>query len=53
MKIPLACPSCHHPLKINQVKQSMVCENEKLIFSIIDGIPVLIMDQSKPLDAAS
>jgi uncharacterized protein YbaR (Trm112 family) len=53
MKIPLACPSCHTPLSENTATQTLICRGEKLIFPIIDGIPVLIIDQAKPWDNAS
>jgi uncharacterized protein YbaR (Trm112 family) len=53
MTISLACPSCHRLLSEDKATQNLICAHEKLAFPIIDGIPVLIIDQAKPWDIAS
>ena len=53
MTISLACPSCHSLLSEDKKNQTLICAHEKLAFPIIDGIPVLIIDQAKPWDSVS
>jgi len=44
----LACPKCKGAVKL-QEGQGIVCEKCRLIYEIIDEIPVMLIDQAKPL----
>jgi len=45
----LACPKCKGAVKL-QEGQGIVCEKCRLIYEIIDEIPVMLIDQAKPLE---
>ncbi|WP_392560396.1 Trm112 family protein [Orbus mooreae] len=47
----LACPKCFAVMNYNQQEQTLTCVADKLVFSIIDGIPVLIEDEAKSLNS--
>lgn len=38
----IACPKCHQSLHFDEQKTQLVCDEDKLIFNIVDRIPVLI-----------
>jgi len=46
----LACPSCHGPLHYDQDRNDLVCRHCRLVFSITDGIPVLLLEEARKLD---
>jgi len=46
----LACPKCKSDLKFEKEENILICKNCKLIFPIIDDIPVLLIEEAKPLD---
>ena len=43
----LACPQCHGELVYSKDDQQLCCNLDKLIFPIIDGIPMLCIDQAE------
>ena len=43
----LSCPQCHSPLTKNKDSSYLVCEHEQIAFPIIDGIPHLLIKESK------
>ncbi|MGB9873617.1 MAG: Trm112 family protein [Hydrogenobacter sp.] len=45
----LACPKCKGDLIYNTEKQVLICEKCKVFYPIEDGIPVLLIDASRPL----
>ena len=46
----LACPICKGPLDYDKPGQELVCPRDRLAFPIRDGIPVMLVDQARPLD---
>ena len=52
----LVCPLCKGPLQMQRDAQSrpqaLTCAADRLAFPIRDGIPVLLEQEAKPLDAA-
>ncbi|WP_092486255.1 Trm112 family protein [Candidatus Ichthyocystis hellenicum] len=46
----LVCPICKGPLKFLSSEQVLVCSADGLSYPIRDGIPVLIEEESVPLD---
>lgn len=48
----LVCPLSHAPLEYDRSKGELISQQAGLAFPIIDGVPVLLTDQARPLDAA-
>jgi len=47
----IACPICKGPLEYRESALELVCRPDRLAFPIRDGIPVLLEDQARTLDA--
>ena len=45
----LVCPLCKGPLDHLKDKQELVCKADRLAYPIRDGIPVMLIDEAKPL----
>ena len=45
----LACPKCKGPVKLTADGDGLVCEACRLLYEIRDGIPVMLIDEAKPL----
>ncbi|MEA2030397.1 MAG: Trm112 family protein [candidate division Zixibacteria bacterium] len=45
----LACPKCRGKLVEGKDGKSLVCENCKLGFKIVDNIPVLLLEEAQEL----
>ncbi|HDR1022038.1 TPA: Trm112 family protein [Pasteurella multocida] len=45
----VACPMCHGRLTLDQNKQHLVCQFDKVAYAINQGIPVLLAEQAIPL----
>ena len=43
----LACPKCHTKLEFREPAQ-LRCPNCKVLYPIVDGIPVLLIEEGKP-----
>ncbi len=46
----LACPQCKGPLKLTKKNDGLICEACKLIYEIRDDIPIMLIDEAKPLN---
>ncbi|MGA8115171.1 MAG: Trm112 family protein [Actinocatenispora sp.] len=45
----LACPDEHHaPLTYDAAAQTLTCTECRRIFEVVDGIPVLLLDEARP-----
>lgn len=42
----LACPKCHSLLDINEKEQTLRCQHDHLVYTIMDGIPVLLEEEA-------
>jgi uncharacterized protein YbaR (Trm112 family) len=53
----LVCPVCKGPLELARNEQSrpteLVCHADRLAFPIVDGIPVMLEHEARPLDGAA
>jgi uncharacterized protein YbaR (Trm112 family) len=49
----LVCPRCRGELRYEQDPESLVCEADRLRYEVRDGIPILLIDEARPLDAAA
>ncbi len=46
----IACPKCKSDLKYDEKKNILICEKCKVYYEIIDDIPVLIIEEARPLN---
>ena len=45
----LACPKCKGDIRLNESKDGLICDNCKLMYEIRDDIPIMLIDEAKPL----
>ena len=45
----LACPKCKGEIKLNESQDGLVCNACKLVYPIKDDIPIMLIDEAKPL----
>lgn len=46
----LVCPGCKGEIYLSDDKSGLVCENCRLFYEIRDDIPVMLVDEAKPLN---
>lgn len=46
----LACPKCKGAVKYLEDREGLACEKCQLLYEINDGIPVMIIEEAKPLE---
>ena len=46
----LACPKCKGDIYQNDSKDGLICDNCKLLYEIRDDIPIMLIDEAKPLE---
>ncbi len=46
----LACPKCKGPVKLTEKKDGLICAPCKLVYEIKDDIPIMLIDEAKPLN---
>ena len=46
----LACPKCKGDIHLNDSQDGLICEQCKLLYEIKDDIPIMLIDEAKPLD---
>jgi uncharacterized protein YbaR (Trm112 family) len=47
----LACPACKGPVRLERAAQALVCRFDRLAFPVRDGIPVMLENEARVLDA--
>lgn len=53
----LVCPICKGPLKLDkthantEVQGELICQPDRLAFPIRDGIPVMLVDSARAIEA--
>jgi len=47
----LACPKCKGDIHLNDTQDGLICEKCKLLYEIRDDIPIMLIDEAKPLGA--
>ena len=45
----LVCPKCKGPIQLQAGGDSLVCPQCQLVYPIRDEIPILLIDEAKPL----
>lgn len=48
----LVCPLCKGPLVYVKARQELVCKADRLAYPLRDGIPVMLTEEARPLEAA-
>ena len=46
----LACPQCKGPVRLNEVKDALLCGTCRLRYAIKDDIPIMLIDEATPID---
>ncbi len=45
----LACPQCKGPVELNAEGDGIVCRACQLLYEIRESIPIMLIDEAKPL----
>jgi uncharacterized protein YbaR (Trm112 family) len=45
----LVCPACRGALYYHKVSAELICTAERLAFPIRDDIPIMLVDEARPL----
>ena len=45
----LVCPKCKGDICLTKAGDGLICENCKLLYEIKDDIPIMLIDEAKPL----
>lgn len=48
----LACPRCKAPVRLLDDEAGLACDACSLLYPIEQGIPVMIVEEARPLDRA-
>ncbi len=48
----LACPKCKGGLRLTEKQDGLICDVCRLLYEIRDDIPIMLIDEAKPLDQA-
>lgn len=47
----MVCPECNAKLDYDKSTKELICESCKLAFPVRDGIPVMLIEEARKLDA--
>ena len=47
----LVCPRCKGKLEFDKKSKELICKNDQLAFPVRDGIPVMLEEEARQLDA--
>lgn len=45
----LACPLCKGKLVFDEENQELICHESKLAYKIIDGVPIMLVDEARSI----
>ena len=45
----LACPECNGQLTYDKAEQELICDNCQLAFPVLDGIPLMLVEEARKL----
>jgi uncharacterized protein len=46
----LACPKCKGDIRLTEAGDGLICDHCKLLYEIRDDIPIMLIDEAKPLE---
>ncbi|MGD8993264.1 MAG: Trm112 family protein [Desulfobacterales bacterium] len=46
----LACPQCKGDIHLNDRLDGLICDKCRLVYEIKDDIPIMLIDEAKPLE---
>lgn len=46
----LACPKCKGDLRLNELKNGLICDKCKLLYHIKDNIPIMLIDEAEKIE---
>lgn len=46
----LVCPETHVPLRYNAQTNELISDQARLAYPVKDGIPVMLIDEARPLE---
>ncbi len=46
----LACPKCKGDLELTSKEDGLICKKCKLVYPIVEEIPVMLIEEAIPLD---
>lgn len=46
----LACPQCKGDIRLSSAQDGLICDRCRLVYEIRDGIPIMLIDEAKPLE---
>jgi uncharacterized protein len=49
----LVCPQCKGNIHLNQAQDGLICDHCRLIYEIRDGIPIMLIEEARPIDAGN
>lgn len=47
----LACPKCKGAIRLNDSRDGLICDGCRLLYEIRDDIPIMLIEEAKPLEA--
>ncbi len=45
----LACPKCKGDIYLNETEDGLICDTCRLMYDIKDDIPIMLIDEAKPV----
>ena len=48
----LVCPQCKGEVRLNPTADGLICDRCRLIYEIREEIPIMLVDEAKPLTAS-
>jgi len=45
----IACPKCKGDIHLNESKNGLICEACKLLYEIKEDIPIMLIEEAKPI----
>ena len=49
----LACPKCKGEIELDEKGQALICRSCRLVYEIREGIPIMLIDEAKPLKGSN
>ncbi len=46
----LACPKCKGDIYLTESGDGLICDNCKLLYEIKDDIPIMLIEEAKPIE---